>query len=200
MQTKKKSWFVICLALFFIWPLGYKFLKERMSSDGKEYLVGQNLLWGFGFFLVILGAAGYDTTQTEAAETNPTASFLMATFFVIGGIFLLYKAFQNLKTVKKYKQYLSLQQRSQFTSITEVAQALGKDYSEAEKDIRFLIEQNMLGDVILMKDGKLKNASGLSDIFESKTVECPACGAKNTLDSTSNGVCEYCGNPLNISQ
>ncbi len=175
------------------------------NSAGKRlYIIGMVLvvLGGFGF---IGGAA-----QSASGADIDGSLVAMSLIFLVVGPILLTKANKIKAESESIKKYLAVIINGGERNLDAVASATAKPYDTVKKDVQKMINDDVLKNAYI--DEKTKNIVLAGDRFanmnagnltdgvafatkETRVVECPGCGANNTV-SGDLGKCEYCGNPL----
>ncbi len=110
----------------------------------------------------------------------------------------------RLGSAQAYSTALSASGKSEML-VTELSASVGKTSAAVSKELRWLIAKGYVVDCSFAVDGVEKIVLNAAPAVQSRnaapafafvTVECPNCGASNSLRRGSTGRCEYCGGQI----
>ena len=166
-------------------------LLRDMARAGRRRVVGLVLtaLFGLG---TVWGVIDYEGLRSGLD---------VYVFCLAVSLWVLVPAVQRrrrLKAAKAYEAAFSQSRRPELT-LTELAAGLGRDSVAAmEKELRWLLDKGYLVNCGIVADGVEKVV--LSGVPETRSefivIECPHCGAGNSLRRGAAGRCEYCGGAI----
>lgn len=200
------SWPAIVIAFICFWPVGIALVilrnsanKKTMfesSSNGKIYVI-------IGVILILAGLGSISD------------SFLLAVFFVAGGIALINYSKKIKKRALRYKQYIELIVNRDETSLDKIAGICNLQYEALVKELQLMIDKNVLDGAIIdpvsrtitiRKAAPMRPASYIDTAYQTEdnvpvqpvevSCVCPGCGAKNIVVKGTTVNCEYCDSPI----
>lgn len=198
-QKKRIPWWVIAIVFYFFFPAGIvlavlKLRKEtdRYKSNGKVVSFIGWFIFALGVFYLIMGITG----QIEAGEGESVLGgvILMLAVCCGGGYALVRygKKYQMLDA--KSEKLFGLILNNGTGSLDTFAADSGLSYDDTVSHIQKWITERKLSDVRI----DLVNRSLVSTIVkQTRTIECPNCGAMSTIVVGENHTCEYCGYSIN---
>lgn len=196
------SWPVIIAAFFFCWPVGIILVIMRNSANKKTMFSGTSQGKIYVIIGVILIIAGLGSLE---------GSILSGLFFIAGGVALIYYSKQVKKKALRYKQYIELIVNREETSLDRIASTCNIQYDIVVKDLKLMIEKDILDGAILDQVGRTITVSKPAPMrpasYAAPQVEgyaapvevscvCPGCGAKNVVTKGTTINCEYCDSPI----
>lgn len=202
------SWPVIIFAFIFFWPVGIALVVMRNSANKKTMFSGSShgvIYIVMGVILILAGIGGLSD------------NILLALFFIVGGIALIYYSKQVKKKSMRYKQYIELIVNREETSLDKIASVCNIQYDVMLKDLQLMINKDVLEGAILdqnsrtisirkaapMRPASYATAPQMDSAYTTApaqqvevTCVCPGCGAKNIVIKGSTINCEYCDSPI----
>ena len=105
------------------------------------------------------------------------------------------------RTIKRFRQYVSLISLQRLTSIPDIAARVSKSADFVRKDLHKMIGKrffanasiDMLSDEIIVNAGALPVQGGP---VEYEVFQCSGCGARGSRIKGGLGYCDYCGFPV----
>ncbi|QHI72357.1 TFIIB-type zinc ribbon-containing protein [Aminipila terrae] len=189
--SKWYSWTAIVVFLIIFFPVGMFLLYRRMKTVA-----------GTGKGVVITGIIFVLSSMGMIQEEKNAGGFLM---LLIPGLIMVYWGIKAIKDAKKYDQYLTLVDGG-LTSLDGLASAAGRTYDQTIKDLEAMSAMGYFEDLYIDQDRReLVSTDDESECEDedceeeqpkksgSSLVKCPNCGANNSVENGSTGICEYCG-------
>ncbi len=209
------SWIIslIKLALYLaLWPVGIFLLVRKIRRDRKALMKAGKIMRGFGIFLVVVVLF---SSISEIAEPTPGTSMgdLLYDNVVLGGlgVALLIGASRIQKTAALYRRFIDRVVNHHETNIGAIASSLSMSTLEARKCLERMIRMGYFNQACISEDGnELILGYSSEEDYEQAQLEtlghvkraekivavCRSCGAQNTIEKGSVGVCEYCGSRI----
>jgi hypothetical protein len=181
------------LALFVFWPLGIVLLIRKLSKDRAATFNVKcgKLVSVVGWILVVFGVLGTAAFISDG-DFEP---IWFTSVFVIGGLFVLWRARRMVRNGKKYKHYISIVVNEGVTDINEIAEAAGVDQKEVEKDLQSMLDKGYFRGHINHKSKELvlaREGMGNTGNMKLEIVRCASCGANNKVAVGRTRRCEFC--------
>ncbi len=221
------SWPVIIISFIF-WPVGLLLLIARLGRDRHASISTGRVLKIVGvllFLTCLVGGYGvYDNEMSTFGDLTDDGYLSLAVtgaFAVLGIILWRYGGTLQYRG-RMVREYLNVIVNKRFSDVDEISRIVGKNRSQVEREIDFLIEKNYLpgalldrgaGQVVVPSVRRHMEAesqwhrqrgeqTGGGEGTPSETAEAPAvvvcrsCGAQALVVGGKAAVCEYCGSPL----
>ncbi len=118
---------------------------------------------------------------------------------VVLGFYATPIVWTNYGGKKSYKRMLQLVYNENIYSIAELATQLGISEKNALQNVRYLINKGYLTGFLLVDESYLKLNQNVKQEKTIRVIKCPSCGAKTKIENEK-GVCEYCGEMIDISR
>lgn len=194
-STKRIPWWLIAIVFYVFFPAGIimtviKLRKEtdHYKSNGKVVSVIGWIFFALGIFYLVMGLLG----EIDAVEGESVIGgiILMLAVCCGGGYALVRygKKYQNLGA--KSERLWGLIMNNGTGSLDALASDCALSYDDTVSQIQKWINEGRLSNVRI----DVINRTLISTIKkETRTVECPNCGALSTIVVGENNVCEYCG-------
>lgn len=182
-----------------------KSIKSKVSAiSGKICSI---LGYSLGLLMAIVLIANIADGKPSNYSVGYDA-FMYLLFFSISG-FLICMGITAKRRLKRLKQYSGLISHSNITSLQRIAASTNQSIDFVTNDLQKMIDRQYLKNVIIdiglgeivfipktTMQGSMNNPNVIST--KTKNIKCPGCGANNTVLTGQNGVCEYCGSPIEI--
>ena len=215
MQKKSSPWGIILLITCLFFPIGIYMIVKKVTSEKFNYVQnGRTLkvlgwvLLGFAMLYLILGLTG--NLQAEDGSMGGVISVIF--IFGAGGLVCLYYGSVIMKRGLKYSRYVSIVVPGNNTYLDNIAAQYPTSYDKAVADLQAMIDAGYFmnsyidlnrRELILPKVQAQPNyafhqppASTNAAYAGPRTIQCPNCGAPNTLFIGAVKECEYCGSLL----
>lgn len=183
----------VCVLVFF--PIGIYYLIRKLMYEkvhcyehGIRLLVmGGGLMLTMTPFLVwILTGETLDIREIVLLASIPGIYFLMGIAFMITGILLR-------KQGAVYEKYLILILNYHVTNLDVLKNQLHTTYSEVSKQLKKMIELDLLEDSYIYHKDRELIVPGISKKI---ALRCRSCSATTVLYTNEEQVCAYCGGEL----
>ena len=187
-------------------------LVRKIRRDRKALMKAGKIMRGFGIFLVVVVLF---SLIAEIAEPTPGTSMgdLLYDNVVLGGlgVALLIGASRIQKTAALYRRFIDRVVNHPETNIGAIASSLSMSTLEARKCLERMIRMGYFNQACISEDGnELILGYSSEEDYEQAQLEtlghvkraekivavCRSCGAQNTIEKGSVGVCEYCGSRI----
>ncbi len=161
------------------------------SAKARRQTIGGIALTAFFGFAVCGALAGEGKLQEHLS---------VYLFCLLASLLLLCSGFlsrRRLDSAQAYSAALSASRKSELL-ISELSGSVGKSSGQVSKELRWLIAKGYVTNCSFAVDGVEKVV--LNNVPESRgefiVVECPHCGAGNSIRRGASGRCEYCGGQI----
>lgn len=201
------SWTVVIIVMIFFWPVGLYLLYRKVTTDKEAAMKNSKALKVVGWIFLVIGILGafgnLSDSKTEAADIA-----IGVTFFVGGGVLMLYAARKVSMSGEKFKKYIHTIINDQQILIPNIAAVMNLSPEQVMKDIQAMIDMGYFPNAYinygaheLVLPDRYENLNKTSntnmDRSQQKiTVICKNCGGNNIVVAGQVCECEYCGSPI----
>ena len=203
------SWPMVIVVLFLFFPAGIPILILKVKNEKQNYIKNAKVMRILGIVLFVMWVFYITVPLTNSQEYKlSTQSYIMtaivcAVLFIGGGILLIRFSGLYKKKGEKFQKYSNIINIKGQTNIDSVASEMSLSYETVSLDIREMIEAGFFGEAYVDEQERRIIISSLEKAKteaekNKKAVNCPACGAPNTLYN-GEGKCEYCGMTIEYS-
>ncbi len=179
------SWTLIFICMLVFFPVGIWLLITKLSRDRGDYEDTGKKIRLAGIILAVYGAF-------MVLNAWSWSSRLFWLVIPGGGAVVLYMLGNKyVNRGRKYKRYRNIVDITKETSIDKIAAAYPTSYEQAVTDLQEMIDRDYFYKAFL----DLQKRQLIFPAFRAGkrvVVDCPNCGAKNTIVEGSVGECTYC--------
>lgn len=199
-------WGAVIALLFLFFPVGIFLLASKISRETFRYTENARVLRILGAVLVALGA--FYVISSFAGDKNLNSGEkiadslpLAATLFVGGGITLLISSFRLREKAVRYARYVAIVNATDPISLDQIAASYPRSYERVCDELQEMLDAGYFkGGTLDLQNRKLRvsstepNRTGAGS--GPRLVQCPGCGAVQSIAGFGPVECEYCGLPL----
>ncbi len=211
-KGKVMPWGVIIFMMILLFPIGIYMMFVKIHNDKTNFISNGKAISRFGKFLVgfeMVFIALVIAGEIKMKSINDLAAIIAITLVVFlgGGIIMIHYGRKQKAKGRRYNEYKDILVNSTDGSIERIAAMTSRTFDEVCKDLQDMINDNILlnssldrfnGIIktpLIQKPQKVVFGREAEKKEQKKAVECPSCGAVNTI-TDGYGHCEYCNSPI----
>lgn len=197
MHKKSLSWGMIALIFILFFPVGAWLASRKILNEKYNYLANGKALRIFGILMLCLGAC--DMMLEIALEDSAGFADATSIFCCAAGIYMIFKGSKWINRGNKFQRYVAIVNAGT-TSIDGIAATYPTTYDDAVADLQMMMKAGYFLNAYLdlnKRELVMPEAESAPHTnTRPRIVQCPNCGASNTVMPGAANACEYCGSPL----
>jgi glucan phosphoethanolaminetransferase (alkaline phosphatase superfamily) len=162
-----------------------------------------------GYTFGIITLLGLIVSIPELSSDDALATIVVLLFMLAISLALILKGSQIKRTIKRFKQYVSLISIQQMTSLDKLAASTSQSVEFVKNDLQKMINKKFFANAVIdLAANEIiiggKTASSVSVPVQEQTppqeelatYTCPGCGCLGTKPKGASGSCEFCGSSI----